>query len=402
VIVVAFGTYNSDHAANALLLDDLRRAGAEVRTCHAPLWQETRDKHRTYFAPRSLGRLAVRYLRAIAELVARFPSAARGAELIATGFNGQLDVLLARLLARGRRILFAPLVTITETLVDDRGDYRPGSLAARLFAWIDRRSFAAADVVLVDTRAHRDYVVRRLGVRPDRLVVHYLGAEAIFAPAEVRMEVRAPVAAASTSSGRPRLRVLAYSSYLPLHGTLVIARAAGLLRSDEGIEIELIGNGPERAACDALVGSLSHVAVVEWIPYAELPARIAAADVVLGIFGTSEKARIVVPNKVYQAAQVGRAIVTADSPAIREVLVPEESVLAIDPRPEPLAAALRRLQAEPELVRRLAEGARRAIERVASPAVRARRVASAAGIAPAPSSGCDPGAVAEPAVTIPG
>ena len=40
------------------------------------------------------------------------------------GFNGQLDVLLLRLLTLryGPRIVYAPLVSVTETLID----YRPG------------------------------------------------------------------------------------------------------------------------------------------------------------------------------------------------------------------------------------------------------------------------------------
>jgi len=400
VIVLAFGTFNSKHAANALLLGDLRRAGAEVRVCHAPLWEATRDKRRAYFAPLGLLRLALGYARAVAMLVARFPGAARGAELIVTGFNGQLDVLLARRLAGRRRILFAPLVTISETLIDDRGDYGPDSLAARLFSWLDRRSLAAADVVLLDTRAHRDWAVARLGLRPERVVVQYLGAEPIFAPAERAPregggEARdvAPVGGAprGASGGAlappPRLRVLCYSSYLPLHGSLVVARAARMIAPDEGICFDLVGDGPDRAASDALVHELPHVSLTEWVPYEELAARIARADVVLGIFGTSQKAAMVVPNKVYQAAQVGRAIVTGDTPAIREVLVPDESVLAIAPDPQALAGALRALAADPGRRERLGVAARLAVARLASAEVRAGRLREAIGIASSSPAG---------------
>ena len=404
MIVLAFGTFNSKHAANALLLGDLRRAGAEVRVCHAPLWEATRDKRRAYFAPLGLLRLALGYARAVVGLVARFPDAARGAELIVTGFNGQLDVLLARRLAGRRRILFAPLVTISETLIDDRGDYEPDSFAARLFSWLDRRSLAAADIVLLDTRAHRDWAVARLGLRPERVVVQYLGAEPIFAPAERAQredgggEARdlAPVGGAQrgASGGAlappPRLRVLCYSSYLPLHGSLVVARAARLIAPDEGICFDLVGDGPDRAASDALVHELPHVWLTEWVPYEELAARIARADVVLGIFGTSQKAAMVVPNKVYQAAQVGRAIVTGDTPAIREVLVPDESVIAIAPDPEALAGALRTLAADPGRRERLGVAARLAVARLASAEVRAARLREAIGIASSGQAGVAP------------
>lgn len=372
MIAVLFGTFNAKHAANALLADDLRRAGLEVRSCHEPLWEETRDKHASYFSPGSLSRLAGRWLRAMARLVRRFGAAAAGADVVVTGFNGQLDVLLARRLAAGRTVLFAPLVTITETLVDDRAQYAEGSALARVFAAIDRMSLRAADVILADTRAHADYLSRRLGVPADRIVVQYLGAEQLFAR---------PDASTSGPSVPSRgLRVLGYGSYLPLHGYDVVAEAARLLGAEGGIEFELIGSGPERARVDATVRDLPHVRCRDWIPYDELPASIARADVVLGIFGSSVKAQMVVPNKVYQAAQVGRAIVTADTPAIREVFEPGESIVTVVPTAAALAESLRELARDGARRAALGAAARAAVARAASPEVRASRLAAALGV----------------------
>lgn len=366
MIALLFGTYNARHAANALLAADLRAAGLAVRELHRPLWEETRDKDAPYFAPLGLARLALRYAAVVARLVAAFPGRARDAAVIVTGFNGQLDVLVARLLAGRRCLLFAPLVTVSETLIDDRGSYRERSLAGRMLRALDRAALGAADLVVIDTAAHRDYLVARFGIAPNRVLVQYLGAEPLFAPAEPR-----PRDPSGTT------RVLCYSQYLPLHGSEVIARAAALVPPDSGVTFELVGTGPDRARCDALVRDLPHVRVVDWIPYEELPGRIAAADVVLGVFGTSEKARMVVPNKVYQAAQVGRAIVTADTPAIREVFRPGESICAIEPEPQALAEALLALARDPEERARLGRGARAAVARAAGPPVRAERLAAA-------------------------
>ncbi len=371
MIAVFFGTYNAKHAANALLADDLRRAGVELRLCHEPLWEETRDKHASYFAPAALARLAGRWSLAMVRLGARFGGAASGASTIVAGFNGQLDVLLARLLARGRRVVFAPLVTITETLVDDRAQYAPGSVMARLLAAIDRMSLGAADVVLVDTRAHGEYLTTRLGLAPDRIVVQYLGAEDVFASS-----ARAVLPSAEAGV---RLRVLGYGSYLPLHGYDVVAHAARLIGADDGIEFELIGSGPERARIDPLVHDLAHVTSLDWVPYEDLPGRIQSADVVLGIFGSSVKARMVVPNKIYQAAQVGRAIVTADTPAIREVFRPGESIVTVEANPEALAAALRSLAGAPERRDALGRAARADVARAAGADVRAARLAEVLG-----------------------
>jgi len=379
VIALLFGTYNSRHAANSLLRADLRAAGFEVHECHEPLWEETRDKDAPYFAPRGLARLALRYVAAATRLARGFRARARDASLVVAGFNGQLDVLLARALARGQRILFAPLVTVSETLIDDRASYRDGSLAGRLLRALDRRTLAAADVVLIDTAAHRDYLLARFAVAPSRVVVQYLGAEALFSP---------PASADDAPAGGDAraLRVLCYSQYLPLHGSEVIAQAARLLPPDAGVELELVGTGPERARSDALLRDVACVRFVDWVPYDELPARIAAADVVLGIFGTTVKARMVIPNKVYQAAQVGRAIVTADTQAIREVFAHGESAWLVAAEPRALAEALLALAKDAELRARLGRGARAAVERSAGPVVRAERLRAALaerGVAPA-------------------
>ena len=378
MIALLFGTYNSRHAANALLAGDLRAAGVDVRECHEPLWEETRDKNAPYFAPAGLARLAWRYASAARRLARRLGAEGGSASLLVVGFNGQLDVLLARFLDRRRPILFAPLVTVTETLVDDRETYGEGSLAAGLLATLDRATLRAADLVLIDTGAHRDYLIERLGVAPDRAVVQYLGAEAPFAAEGARrravLDAPPPDAAPRADGG---MHVLGYSQYLPLHGNETIALAARLVPPDSGITFELVGTGAERARSDAFVKKLPHVRTTDWVPYGELPGRIAAADVVLGVFGKSVKARMVIPNKIWQAAAVGSAIVTADTPAIREAFVPGESICVVEPTPRALADALLALARDPERRARLARGAREAFLRLASDDVRAARLRDA-------------------------
>ncbi len=61
----------------------------------------------------------------------------------------------------------------------------------------------------------------------------------------------------------------------------------------------------------------------------------------LGVFGESAKAARVVPNKVWQAMAVGRPVVTADTPAVREVLEDGRTALLVPAGdPDALAAAL--------------------------------------------------------------
>jgi len=341
-----FGTYTSTHPANRLLAHAFTAAGCELSVCHEPLWERTRDKMASFFGARSLARLGVAYAAAAARLARRWRQLVPP-DVIVTGFNGQLDVLLARRLAgRRARIVFAPLVTLTETLVDDRRVYRRGGVKARLAARLDRRTLRAADLVLLDTEMHRAYVAERLDGRA-RTATLYVGAERIFTPGPER----------TPSAGEP-LRVLFYGQYVPLHGARTIVEAAALLGPSSGIELTMIGTGPERGAVEELAHArdCTHVRFIDWVPYDELPQCLRDCDVALGIFGTTAKTKIVIPTKVYQAAATGCAVVTGETPAIREVFTPGTHLVTV-PRGDPgaLAIALRQLRDDP--ARRSALGA---------------------------------------------
>ena len=139
--------------------------------------------------------------------------------------------------------------------------------------------------------------------------------------------------------------MLQYGKWSPLHGAEVVLAAAELLRA-EPFRFVLIGEGQLSAELQGAIAA-RELANVEWLgqlPAAELRAHTLAADVCLGVFGGSEKAARVVPNKVFDALACGRPVVTADSDGAREWLRDGETAL-LTPAGDAaaLAAALRRL-----------------------------------------------------------
>jgi glycosyltransferase involved in cell wall biosynthesis len=356
-----FGTYVRAHHANRLLELALAGANLEVIECHEPLWEETRVKARSYFRGVSLARLAARYVAVARRLVVRWRARSGPPPLVVVGFGGQLDVLLARRYCRPRAALvFAPLVSLTETLVEDRRVFASRGAVARAVAWLDRASLRAADLVLADTQAHADYLAR-LGA--PRVVAWHLG---------VQPEFLAPLPAPSPSSRR----VLFYGGYLPLHGIDTIVTAAGQLR--ERAEFVLIGSGPERPRMEVLARAVrAPVVFRDEVPRAALPGELARAAVVLGVFGVGQKAAMVVPNKVYEAVGAGRPLVTRDGPAIREVLRPGEHFLACPPGDaDAVAAAVGRLLTDRRAAERLGRAARARMLETFSPAQQAARLGS--------------------------
>ena len=256
----------------------------------------------------------------------------------------QRDIAAAARWARHRQIplLIDPLISSYDKQVYERSKLAPHSRAARHLLTRERRLFQQAECVLADTQAHADYFHDTLGAPLDRLHVVPVGAEeSMFRP--------------GPPSVQP-LEVLFFGSFIPLQGPRVIVEAASRCQ-DLPVRWSLIGRGPLLAECLNLASGLSNVTFEDWMPYEQLPARIHKAAIVLGIFGTTPKARRVIPNKVYQGLACGRPVITLESLAYPDDITSaaESGIRWVPPGDsEALAAAVSELASHPQNLARLA------------------------------------------------
>jgi glycosyltransferase involved in cell wall biosynthesis len=340
VKVLYFGTYDRRYPRNAQVISCLRRAGVEVVEHNRGVW-EGRENWR-------LGlRQALRVARAELAL-ARFEEGA--ADAVVVGYPGHLDISVARRVAAGRPLVFNPLVSLYDTLVEDRGRFRRGSLPARVLSSVDRFAFTRATLVVADTDAHAAYFSERFGLPPERLATCFVGAEdRLFRPGP---------------SPTTPFHALFVGKLIPLHGLETILAAA---RMASEIPFRVVGSGQLEPA---LASRPPNVEWVPWIEYESLPAAYHAAGCALGIFDAGEKAARVIPNKAFQALACRRPLVTADTPAARELLTDGETALLVPPAdPESLAASVRRLAEDPALAAQLGERGLAVYEERASEAV---------------------------------
>ena len=352
--VLLFGTYDAvAHPRIAILGEGLRASGVEVAECNAPLGLGTAARvamlAQPWRVPALLARLARRWL-----TLARSARRLRRPDVVLVGYLGHFDVHLARLLFRGVPIVLDHLVSASGTGRDRRLDGGPRRALLRM---IDAAALAAAAVVLVDTEEHRAALPERYRARA---VVVRVGARAgWFAAAAAGCEP------AGQADVHGPLRVVFYGLYTPLQGTPVIGAALSLI-TGAPIQVTMIGGGQDAAAARAAAAANAAVRWVDWVPAAQLPALVAAHDVCLGIFGTGEKALCVVPNKVFQGAAAGCAIITSDTAPQRRALGPA-AVLVPPGDPRALADALLRLAADRAGLASLrGQAARRAAERFAA------------------------------------
>ncbi|HMI99465.1 MAG TPA: glycosyltransferase family 4 protein [Gaiellaceae bacterium] len=336
--VLYFGTYERDYPRNAEVMSALRGAGVDVIERHTPVWEGRRDNWSARW--RTGARLAV------AELRLRF-SPRDTFDAVVVGYPGHFDVPHARRIAGKKPLLFNPLVSLHETLVSDRKRFRQGLLAAWILRAVDRRALRLPDLVVADTEADADFLAELGEIPRSRVSVCLVGAEDRLFHAGWRAD--------------EPFRFLFVGKLIPLHGLDVILEAARLAPE---LRIRLIGSGQLDKAMERRP---ENVEWVQWIQYEDLPDEYWGAGCALGIFGTSDKALRVIPNKAFQALACGTPLITADTPGARELLTDGENALLVPPGdPTALAEAMRQVAGDPELARRLSIGGRKIYEERAS------------------------------------
>ncbi len=333
--IIVFGTYQADsHPRVRVLIEGLRAAGHSVVEINQPLGLSTADRVAMLNRPWTVPAFGLRMLRLWATLWRRGRAEAKRArpDAVLVGYLGHFDVHLAKRVFRGTPIILDHLIFAAGTAID-RGKKK--GLLTGILDLVDRRAMYAADVILVDTAEHLARVPPPIA---DRALVVQVGSdESWFAAGEH--------AAPDPGPGEP-VKILFFGLFTPLQGAPVIGAALAKLDAlgfgAGKVSVTMIGSGQDLDTARAAAGRTAPVEWISWMGPDDLPAIAAAHHISLGIFGTTPKGAHVVPNKVYQSAAAGCAIITSDTTPQRLVL--GDSVgYARAGDPDALAAAIAEL-----------------------------------------------------------
>lgn len=327
-----FGIYDPEYSRNKVLMQGFRENGWSVLECRVdPRASRGLLKYLRLFR----SGLSMRRLRP---------------DLVIAAFPGQTVVPVARLLFPRERVLFDAFTSLYDSNVFDRKLYGPRSLRGRCDYFLDRTALRLSGRVMTDTQADASYLQQEFG--PLRIPIRrvFVGS------------VGSSVATAQSENVNSKI-IHFHGSFIPLQGIEYILRAAKIIEDRKalpGWRFRIIGSGQEYKKMRELANSLN-LSIVDFVPrmsFAELVNTLSQADIVLGIFGKSPKASRVIPNKVFEALSLGKSLITADTPAVRELLVDGTDALLCKPGDaQNLADTIIRLAGDPELRVRLADGA---------------------------------------------
>lgn len=345
--VMVFGTYDTTvHPRVGILVEGLRRHGIEVVTCNVPLGHmDAGPMVPPPSAHPGIPRQRVRHARCLAELIAKARRAPRP-DVILVGYQGRLDIRIARRLFPDTPLVLDHLESVAD-VAERKGQAAQAEL--RKVNRLEQAAIASARLVLVDTEEHRMVLAP---ADRERAVVIPIGASPGWFDAGRVLDVDEPSREVPGFRRGEDLRVISFGMYSPVQGAPVIGAA---LRQLEGypITVTMIGRGLQAQRTRDLVGpNAPRVTWRTWVAEQDLPTLVAEHDVCLGVFGTGAKALRLVPNKVFQGAAAGCAVLTSDTAPQRRSLG-SAGLFVPAGDSDALADALRRLAQHPAEVARL-------------------------------------------------
>lgn len=292
--VCYFGTYNKEYSRNRILIKGLRENGIKVVEC----------------------RTAKKGLRKFTDLIKQHSIIKNSYDVIIVGFPGFQAVILAKLITR-KPVIFDAFVSMYDSMVYDRRLIKPFGVRAVYFWLLDFISMKLADHILFDTNAHIKYVSKMFSLPKEKFSRLFVGvSDDIYRPNPKKDK-------------SDNFLILFYGTYIPLHGIKYIIEAAKILEPEKQIRFKLIGEGQDKSDIMHLAESLG-VKNIEFagnISRDQLIGEIDMADVCLGIFGNSPKSQNVIPNKVFECVAMQKPVITADTPAIRELFNENDLIL---------------------------------------------------------------------------
>ncbi|MFA6006402.1 MAG: glycosyltransferase [Candidatus Paceibacterota bacterium] len=294
-----FGIYDPEYARNQVLMMGLRENGVEVVECRVD------PKKYSGFS---------KYWQLLHEgfqLKKR-----RMFDVVIVGFPGQSVYWIACLLW-GKKAIIDMFLSLYDTNVLDRRLYTGWGMRGLRDWFYDWYSAHLVSCILLDTNEHITYITKAFGVSVKKF---------IRVPVSANPEIFRPLPMPPHTNF-----VVGFTGmFSPLHGAQYIIEAAKILREHADITFTLVGSGQDEKNIFKLIQKYkleSSVNCLPAVPQEQLPRIIAGFDICLGIFGASEKAARVIPNKFYQYAAMQKPIITANTPALQEYFVDNQHYL---------------------------------------------------------------------------
>lgn len=317
--VVYFPVHNPEYPRNRLIREHLASAGIECVVI---------DRGHGAFE-------SATWRKKLSSTVDLFRESRRANVIVLSELSNQYALIAWIAAALSRSMLVVDgFVGLYETRVEDWGKYPPRSIRARALHFLDYLAYRLPALYLTDTKIRAHNVAARHGGRTRSLSLPVGAPDWAQPPKELRRREG------------DEILLLHYGNFAPLHGVETIIEAMSILRQQgHRVYLKIVGDGKLRPEAERQVqqkGLADCCSFTGRVSETELLPLLWECDLMLGVFGESDKAGSVIPNKVWQGLAAGRGVVTRHSVALDEIASIVGSQLATVPAGDPgsLASAI--------------------------------------------------------------
>lgn len=320
--VLFFGIFDPDYARNRVLIKGFSRLGFEVVICTVN--------------PKQHGVITKYY-----KLYKTYKKInEKKFDHIIVAFPGHTVVWLAYLIF-GRNFIFDVFVSLYNSEVEDRGLHNLKSFRSLYYWLLDWYALRVPKILLMETDAHINFLAKKFRVNINKFIKVYVGSDnKIIYPKEAVLKNQS-------------FNVVFHGTGIPLQGMEYIVDAACELRDVKDIKFNFWGDNKnvffEKVFNKVENLNLENVIFNGKFAHSDLNDILSQADVVLGIFGDTCKTKLVIPNKVYEGWAAQKPVITANTPAIRELVNDSEAVLCPVASGKSLAQSILILKNDPLL-----------------------------------------------------
>ena len=335
-----FGIYNSGFGRNKIYIEALKKAGHTVIECrddskglikYFRLWQKHRTIKNDY-------------------------------DFVIVGYPGHMVVPWAKLLSK-KKVIADALGSLYDAEVNSHSPSIFRKIKSRLADWL---MVKFGDKILLESFAQKKYFEEKFG-KSSKYEVVYTGVDDKF-------EAYQP----KTKNNTGKFLVVFRGKLTPESGIMYILKAAEILKTNTNISFKIIGSGYLLQEAKKFIkeSNLSNVELLErYLSIDELIQNMADADLLLGQFEDNPRLNRTIPHKAFEAMALGIPYLTADAPAVKEIVKGGENAFLVPlARVEALANRVELLSHEPKLLQEVAEKARKSFDEICSSTTLAEKI----------------------------
>lgn len=318
-----FGIYNKNYPRNQVLIAGLKQNGIKVLECNS----------------RKKG--IIKYF----SLWYQHSKIKNKYDVMVVGFLGQKIIKFAKKLT-SKPVVLDAFVSQYLSNIYDRRLYSQWSFKAKKIRKLEQQACELADLILLDTQAQIKYFIDRYNINKEKFIRIFVGAnnKVYFKQKQIQKS--------------DKFIIYWHGYIVPFYAVKTVVQVAEILKDHSNIEFRIVtrkGNQSEKIKQQAKDLNLKNIKFYCEKSFSGLAKFINSADVCLGIFGNNQKAKVVIPNKIYEAIACAKPVITANHKVINELFTDDKNIILVKPEnPQDLADKILKLKNNKNLRQKIA------------------------------------------------